>query len=75
MELLKQMLTDFNEGISKSYFCLATALLTIKGLEPKLVYEIINDVNYNCFVFSIAQAMAIVQRRSDTLANFAIWKQ
>jgi hypothetical protein len=33
IELLKNMLEDFNEGRSKSFYCLATALLSIKDLE------------------------------------------
>jgi len=33
IELLEEMLEDFNDGRSKSFFCLATALLPIEDLE------------------------------------------
>ena len=36
IELLKKMLEDFNEGRSKSFYCIATALLPIKDLEQAL---------------------------------------
>jgi len=34
--LLKLMLSDFNDGRAKNYFCLAAALLSIKGLEKSI---------------------------------------
>jgi hypothetical protein len=34
--LLKLMLSDFNDGSAKNYFCLAAALLSIKGLEKSI---------------------------------------
>jgi len=36
IELLKKMLEDFNEGRSKSFYCIAIALLPIKDLEQAL---------------------------------------
>jgi hypothetical protein len=36
IELLENMLENFNEGRSKSFFCLATALLTIEDVERAL---------------------------------------
>lgn len=37
MEILENMLENFNEGRSKSFFCIATALLPIEGLEESLI--------------------------------------
>ena len=36
IELLEEMLNNFNEGRSKSFFCIATAVLPIKDLEQAL---------------------------------------
>ncbi len=36
IELLEEMLKNFNEGRSKSFFCLATALLSIEDIEKAL---------------------------------------
>ena len=36
IEILKEMLENFNEGRSKSFYCLATALLSIEDLEKAL---------------------------------------
>lgn len=41
-ELLRKMLAEFNEGRSKSYFCIATTLLDVKELK-----EIINQAKIN----------------------------
>jgi len=37
MEILEDMLENFNEGRSKSFFCIATALLPIEDLEQALM--------------------------------------
>ena len=36
IELLEKMLNQFNEGRSKSFYCIATALLSIQDLESAL---------------------------------------
>lgn len=36
-QLLKEMLQDFNEGRSKSYYCIAATVLQIKELEEALI--------------------------------------
>lgn len=36
IKLLKEMLDEFNEGRSRSFFCIATALLSIKNIEKSL---------------------------------------
>lgn len=36
MNLLEKMLRDFNEGISKSFYCLSATLLSIKGLQDSI---------------------------------------
>jgi len=36
IELLEEMLNNFNEGRSKSFFCIATAVLPIKDLEKAI---------------------------------------
>ncbi|MFW9971464.1 MAG: DUF3795 domain-containing protein [Candidatus Odinarchaeota archaeon] len=49
IELLKELLENFNEGRSKSFFCLATALLPIADLEKALKDSLkrINDEKIN----------------------------
>jgi len=43
IELLEKMLEDFNEGRSKSFYCITTALLSIEDLE-KAVEESIKQI-------------------------------
>ncbi len=49
IELLESMLENFNEGRSKSFYCIATALLPIKDIEKALESSIkrIKDENIN----------------------------
>ncbi len=38
IKLLKEMLDEFNDGRSKSFFCIATTLLSIKGINDSLSF-------------------------------------
>ncbi len=68
IELLKKMLEDFNEGRSKSFYCIATALLPIKDLEQALEEseEIIK--NKNIYLKDLKTKSKILKEKINEIA-------
>ncbi len=69
IELLKKMLEDFNEGQSKSFYCIATALLPIKDLEHALEEseEIIKNKTIN--LKDLKTKSKILKEKINEIAN------
>jgi hypothetical protein len=62
MKLLQTMLKSFNEGRSKSFYCLATALLSIEALEKSLENSV-RSTKENKIGSDDIKAMAQILRR------------
>lgn len=62
--LLKKMLREFNEGPSKSYYCIAATVLEIEELE-----EILYKAKKDSFGLKIKQRSEIFHTKLDDIAN------
>ena len=69
IELLKNMLENFNEGRSKSFYCIATALLPIKDLEQAIEKseEIIKNKTIN--LKDLKTKSKILEEKINEIAN------
>jgi predicted O-methyltransferase YrrM len=68
---------DFDSSLSRlkqgGIILIHDAFMHFQGTEhgvSKLIFDIINDGQFNCFVSTIPTAMALVQRKDDILRNY-----
>jgi hypothetical protein len=63
-QLLREMLQEFNEGRSKSYYCIAATILDIDELE-----EALTQARNNCSGFDIKEKSKVLHSILDEIAE------